>query len=60
MLLVDHTKFGLRAACRYGSVEDVEIVVSDHRLERSVVEDISALGIEMRVARPADPTESHP
>ncbi|MGC4152071.1 MAG: DeoR/GlpR family DNA-binding transcription regulator [Propionicimonas sp.] len=60
VLLVDHTKFGLRAACRYGSVEDVEIVVSDHRLERSVVEDISALGIEMRVARPADPTESHP
>ena len=60
VLLVDHTKFGLRPACRYRSVEDVDIVVSDHQLERSVVEDIRALGLEMRVGRPVDPTEPHP
>lgn len=50
VLMVDHTKFGMKAACRYGRVEDVDLVVTDGGIESSTVEELLALGTEVRRA----------
>ncbi|MGI5175278.1 DeoR/GlpR family DNA-binding transcription regulator [Dactylosporangium sp. CA-152071] len=50
VLLTDNSKFGLQAACRYGSIEDIDLVVTDSGLSPTVVEEIRALGTEVRLA----------
>ncbi|WP_433077161.1 DeoR/GlpR family DNA-binding transcription regulator [Dactylosporangium sp. CA-052675] len=50
VLLTDHTKFGLRAACRYGSVKDIDLVVTDPGLDPAAAEEIRALGTGIRLA----------
>ncbi|GAA0199941.1 MULTISPECIES: DeoR/GlpR family DNA-binding transcription regulator [unclassified Aeromicrobium] len=50
VLMADHTKFGMKAACRYGGVEDIDLVVTDSGIESSTVDDLRALGTEVRLA----------
>lgn len=50
VLMVDHTKFGMRAACRYAAIEDIDLVVTDRGIEGSTVDDLAALGAEVRRA----------
>lgn len=50
VLMVDHTKFGLRAACHYAGIDDVDLVVTDRGTESATVEDLRALGTEVRLA----------
>lgn len=55
VLLTDHTKFGMQAACRYGGVEDIDLVVTDSGIDGATVDDLRAFGTEVRIA---DPTTS--
>ena len=50
VLMADHTKFGMKAACRYGGIEDLDLVVTDSGIESSTVDDLRALGTEVRLA----------
>jgi len=49
VLMVDHTKFGRSAACRYGALEDVDLVVTDIGTDESYLEEIRVLGLDVRV-----------
>ncbi|WP_328852899.1 DeoR/GlpR family DNA-binding transcription regulator [Micromonospora globbae] len=64
VLMTDHTKFGLTAACRYGAVTDVDLVVTDAGVTPSTLDDLRALGVDVRTADPAEvpdpPTSSIP
>ncbi|BCJ63653.1 DeoR/GlpR family DNA-binding transcription regulator [Polymorphospora rubra] len=50
VLMTDHTKFGLRAACRYGAIGDVDLIVTDRGIGSATVDDLRALGTEVRLA----------
>jgi DeoR family fructose operon transcriptional repressor len=51
VLMVDHTKFGQRAVCRYGALEDVDLVITDIGTDESYLEEMRALGIDVRVTK---------
>jgi len=48
--MVDHTKFGQSAACRYGALEDVDVVVTDAGTDESYLEEMRSLELDVRVA----------
>jgi DeoR family fructose operon transcriptional repressor len=50
VLMVDHTKIGMKAACRYAGIEDIDLVVTDRGTESATVSDLRALGTEVRLA----------
>lgn len=50
VLMVDHTKFGMKAACRYAGIDDIDLVITDRGIESATVEDLRALGLEVRRA----------
>jgi len=50
VLMVDHTKFGQSAACRYGALEDVDVVVTDAGTDESYLEEMRSLEFDVRVA----------
>ncbi len=49
VLMVDHTKFGQRAACKYAALEDVDLVVTDSGADETHLEEMRALGLAFRV-----------
>lgn len=52
VLMVDHTKFGLRAACRYGAVDDVDLIVTDSGVDDASLADLRTRGVAVRLAEP--------
>lgn len=49
VLLADHTKFGNDYLARFGSLSDLDLIISDTGLDNDLAEDIEAAGV--RVAR---------
>lgn len=54
VLMADHQKFGLRAACRYGVIEDVDIVVTDDQLDEQMAAEVISRDIQLRIAQSAN------
>lgn len=52
VLLADHTKLGSSAACRYASLSQVDLLVTDDGVDRSAVKEIRANGTEVRIGSP--------
>ncbi|WP_433046810.1 DeoR/GlpR family DNA-binding transcription regulator [Dactylosporangium sp. CS-033363] len=50
VLMTDASKFGLQAACRYASIEDIDLVVTDAGLDPATAEEIRGLGPKVRLA----------
>lgn len=49
VLMADHSKFGLRAACRYGVVADIDLIVTDQGIDRTTLDDLRAAGTQVRL-----------
>ncbi|WP_055479219.1 DeoR/GlpR family DNA-binding transcription regulator [Sphaerimonospora mesophila] len=49
VLMTDHTKFGMQATCRYGAIEDIDLIVTDSGIDDATVEDLRAHGTEVRL-----------
>jgi DeoR/GlpR family transcriptional regulator of sugar metabolism len=50
ILLVDHSKFGLRALHRLAPVADFDLVIVDDRISPTDRADLEALGVTVEVA----------
>jgi DeoR/GlpR family transcriptional regulator of sugar metabolism len=50
-LLADHTKIGLTALARSGSIKDVDIFITDSGAPRSALEKFTRLGVQVLVAK---------
>ncbi|GAA2582616.1 DeoR/GlpR family DNA-binding transcription regulator [Dactylosporangium fulvum] len=50
VLMTDHTKFGLQAACRYGAIEDIDLVVTDRGIDPATIDELHGLGLKVRLA----------
>lgn len=56
VLMVDQSKFGMRAAFRYAGIEDVDLVVTNRADETATaVEELRLVGTAVRVAEDCDP-----
>jgi len=58
VLLVDHTKFGIRAPIRFGTLEMVDIVFTDPLTPPSDLDMLRAAGVQVIVAAPGTAGES--
>lgn len=53
ILCLDHTKLGRRSVSFLCPLDDIDVVVTDHRAPRDIVEGLRARGVEVVVAPPA-------
>lgn len=50
VLMVDNTKFGMTAACRYGSIDDIDVVVTDAGTDDAIIDELVSAGTDVRRA----------
>jgi len=56
VLMTDHTKFGLQAACRYAGTDEVDLVVTDSGVDPTTVDQLHDLGVKTRVVPVTPPS----
>ena len=49
VLLTDHTKYGQTFLCRYGEVEDVDLIISDTGMDTETVDELRKSGPDVRL-----------
>ncbi len=50
VLLADRSKFGHASTCTFAEVEDVDLVITDRRIDRTAVQALSGRGVEVEQA----------
>jgi DeoR family fructose operon transcriptional repressor len=50
VLLADGSKFGHASTCRFAEIDDMDLVITDRRLDPAVVETVTGRGIEVEQA----------
>lgn len=54
VLLADHSKFEQRALHRYAALADFDLVITDSKTDASVIKDLRAAGVTVRIAKSAN------
>lgn len=52
IVLADSSKFGRRGFSRIAAVADIDMIITDSGVSTSMVREIEALGVEVKIARP--------
>jgi DeoR family fructose operon transcriptional repressor len=58
VLMVDHTKFGMKAACRYSGIDELDLVITDSGADPRIVDDVRGLGTDVRLVDECPTTEA--